>query len=254
MVDPTNANPAYTSRNAFRYELGALQTRVSPTESKSGPVHALRQWANRLAKRSAKIEQHVNRLLQKVQQDTPAPGTCTFEPITLRIERPEIRKLFLSQVARQVSPQSSGSGISPANITELDNMIFGYQQASHQSAGSMTPGAGVIFRAKTIKPGRKHWIVSRQPLRASDREETSYSLSIGKWYLWDGRCWCRCRRTDVSASSVNIAIKAEGPFALPAVYLERPEESRLRLTSADKDEAFQSQVELHWRSKGSASG
>jgi hypothetical protein len=253
VVDPTNANPAYTSRNAFRFEIEALQSRVASTKTNLGPTNALRQWAKRLALRRGKADQHVERLLQKVQQDTPAPGVCTFDPITLRMERPEIRKLFLSQVARQTSPQASSSGISPSNMIKLDNSIFGYQAASSRSTSSMTPGSGVLFKAKNVN-GRRQWIVSRQPLRASDRKETSYYMSDGKWYLWDGRCWCRCSRLRISDSSAKIVIEAEGPWALPVVFLQQPDGIRHQLPSADFEEALHTQVEQHWRDKDSALG
>lgn len=227
VVDPTNADPAYTSRNAFRFALQALQKRTSKGDCRSGPIHSLRRWADRLAKRRARVSQDLERLLSFVQYDTPVKKTCSFDPSKIRKDRPEIRKLFLTQVARYASPDSSASSISPLNIEKLEEVIFRYQEVRRTAVSKITPGMGVMFTLKQVG-GQQHWIVSRQPMRASEYAKASTSLPATAWRLWDNRFWYRSRLEHMIQSSNSIVLKPEGPWTLPKVSLDRREEAETR--------------------------
>lgn len=184
VIDPTNEDPTYTARNAFRVELSTLQSRTSPGCDESGPLKALRQWTRRLTDRRDRLEARVSTLLQKVQHNTPVPSACSFDPLDFRTERPEIRQLLLSRIARMVSPALNTSSISPSNMVELDIAVFRYQCKGTNRKTKITPGAGVLFMAKR-KKGKTYWIVSRQPPRAAEKHALKYKLPEGEWSSWD---------------------------------------------------------------------
>lgn len=215
VIDPTNANPAYTSRNAFRFELEALSRRTSEVEKQLGPVNAFREWAIRLRRRRATVKKRLRTLLDEVQYDTPVVGTCTFNPVRIRTERPEVRKLFLRLIAQRVSPHLSTSSISPQSLHRLDEVIFGFQEVAQKRVSKVTPGAGVMFAAKLVN-GPRHWTTSRQPLREFERRKTSQQWSDTAWHLWDNRFWCRLRSPGAGVSPSLMMIEAEGPWVLPA--------------------------------------
>lgn len=243
VVDPTNANPAYTSRNAFRFTLQDLQKRTGAVDQDSGPVCFFRRWASRLATRRARLEQRLKSLMTNVEKDAPVKTACMFDPARIRKMRSEVRKLFLSQVARQVSPATDNSSISPSSMEKLDEAIFGYRKARQSAVNRLTPGAGVMFTAKHVY-GRKYWIVSRQPMRKLEHMEASYRLSDTDWHLWDNRFWCRSRLKDMARLPSPVIIKPEDPWTLPAVSVGQPEAADIETARKAAAGVSLSRVEL----------
>lgn len=165
-----------------------MQARSTLSNNDEGPVRALRQWTNRLTTRRDLLEAKVLSLLQHVARNTPVPGTCTFDPARFRSQRPEVRQLLLSRVARMVSPATNRATISPVNVLQLDRAVFGYHMTGDSGQSKITPGAGVLFTSKR-KRGKVCWVVSRQPLRPAEQAALTCSLPADQWTLWDGRFW-----------------------------------------------------------------
>lgn len=214
MTDPTNIDPDYTARNALRANLQALQNRLSPLQTEAGPLHALRQWTHRLSKRKNSLEAEIQVMISKVQFDTPVKSACTFDPTLFRRNRPETRQVFLARLARMISPETTTSTISPLNIVDLDKSIFGFHRRREQPHTKVTPGAKVMFTRKRRK-GNFYWIVSRQPLRPTERAMLSCEVLGDKWTLWDGRFWIRSDNGGVPEAGNRISVVPHGNWVLP---------------------------------------
>lgn len=186
------------------------------------PFTYYQKWSTRLVHRRDRLENELSPVLQQVEWDMPVPSACRFRACIARHLSPEMRRLFLTQVARWASPNSGNSFISPASVRRLATLVFEPYQlpntlSQHKRQMSVTPGAGVEFRRSC--EGDDCWTVSRQRLRKSETESLTHELSKEGWIFWDNRFWIHPSMIEGATSTLHGTwVKPVSKWSIPQIY------------------------------------
>lgn len=191
VLDPTNRDPTYTTRNRIRHEIEALR------------VHdVLYRWESRLARRRDDARQQLTEAMKDAKVHL---GRVAFDARDFGKMQPSLRKALLVALARLVSPtppSQARNAISPENLDLLDASVFGLGSRS-----VFTPGLGVAF-----SPRQNHvWHITRQPPRRG--EDLSMDITPGTWRLWDERFWVKVEV--YGNDNVELAVRPTGRYVLP---------------------------------------